>query len=433
MEDSLAQARAFFLDSVQLFEAGRFAEAEQRLEAALALVPGRPSVLVNLGATRLQLGKDTEALAALDAALAAEPAHVDALCHRGTALSALGRDDEAVASFDRALAIDPGQPAALYCRAFSLNRLGRHADALATLDALLADHGDLARAWLLHGQTLQSLERPEAAVASYRRAVAIAPELGEAWGLLGQLHKDQGRLAEARAAFEQAVAHGADTDINRYFLAALTGQAAPAATPHAYVRGLFDPYAGDFESHLVEVLRYHAPQAMVQAVRALGRTGFGTALDLGCGTGLCGPLLQPIATRIDGVDLSPTMLQRAAERKVYDALAEADVAEHLHGTAQRYGLVVSTDVFIYIGDLTQVFAGVARVLQTGGVFAFSVEALDDGRDFALRPSLRYAHAEPYLRTLAQAHGFEVLSLQRAPLREEQRQPIEGFIVCMGKG
>ena len=35
-------------------------------------------------------------------------------------------------------------------------------------------------------------------------------------------------------------------------------------------------------------------------------------LDAGCGTGLCGPLLKPFAGRLDGVDLSPRMLAKAA-------------------------------------------------------------------------------------------------------------------------
>ena len=44
-------------------------------------------------------------------------------------------------------------------------------------------------------------------------------------------------------------------------------------------------------------------------------------------------------------------------RSVYDALVEADITEHLHTTPERYELVVSTDVFIYVGDLDPVFAG----------------------------------------------------------------------------
>ena len=51
------QARTRFVEGLAHFGAARWAEAEQSFEAALALMPGRPSVLTNLGATRLRLGR----------------------------------------------------------------------------------------------------------------------------------------------------------------------------------------------------------------------------------------------------------------------------------------------------------------------------------------------------------------------------------------
>ena len=55
-----------------------------------------------------------------------------------------------------------------------------------------------------------------------------------------------------------------------------------------------------------------------------------------------------------------------------------------------------------------------------GVFCFSVESLDgDGAGLRLLPSLRYAHSEAYLERLASRHGFEVVAMKHAPVREEQ--------------
>jgi predicted TPR repeat methyltransferase len=66
-----------------------------------------------------------------------------------------------------------------------------------------------------------------------------------------------------------------------------------------------------------------------------------------------------------------------------------------------------------------------------GVFCFTVEALADAAaDFALLPSLRYAHSTPYLARLAGAHGFEVVAMTRAPVREDQREAIEGLYVYL---
>ena len=97
------------------------------------------------------------------------------------------------------------------------------------------------------------------------------------------------------------------------------------------MESLFDGYADGFEEHLVEVLNYRAPTILVDGLRRMQRQ-FGCALDLGCGTGLCGVLLKPLSKTLHGVDLSRNMVERAAARGVYDAVAQADVAQYLADT-----------------------------------------------------------------------------------------------------
>jgi predicted TPR repeat methyltransferase len=215
------------------------------------------------------------------------------------------------------------------------------------------------------------------------------------------------------------------------------GGEAPARSPPAYVRGLFDPYAEDFDTHLLGELHYRGHEAVVQAAT---RAGHGRrwqhVLDLGCGTGLCGRALRSSAARIDGVDLSPTMVDAARRSGAYAELTQGDVADHLHRTPLRHDLVLSADVFIYIGDLDAVFAGVRRVLLPQGLFVFSVETLADDAaagtppGYVLRPSLRYAHRQDDLRRLAAAHGMAVVDWQPFVVREEQRQPVGGAVVTL---
>lgn len=395
MNSLFDEAKKLFLDGVRLHEAGRFAEAEQQFQGSLALLPGRPSTLVNLGAARLKQGKAQQALEALEQALAQDPDAADALQHRAVALGMLGRHDAALDAWTSALRLRP-------------------------------DHGPT---WVLHGETLQQLDRHEEALASYDAALAHDPKLGVAWSRRGALLKDIGRHAEASAAFQQAIAHGDDPELNRYFLAALNGADQPATPPAGYVEMLFDGYAEKFDQHLVQVLNYRAHRVLVDQLSALGRR-FARALDLGCGTGLCGPLLRPLAQRLEGVDLSAKMLGKAEALRVYDSLAQADLAEFLAQTDHRYDLVLAADVFIYVGALEEVFDGTARVIEPGGIFCFSVELATDDQDFVLRPSQRYAHSERYLRGLALRHGFEVRSVLRHPIREDQRQPIAGMYVCL---
>lgn len=382
-EATFEAARAAFTAGVQAFEAGDAARAEVLFNESLRLVPGRASTLVNLAAVHQRLGRNEQALAALGQALAAQPDDVSACFHQG--------------------------------------------------------------------QLLQVLERPADALRSYERVLALQPHHSAAWTQRGSLLKDMGRLPEAAESFRQALAHGGDEEMNRYFLAsAQAGLAeagnpaheAPASAPRRYVQALFDSYAEGFDKHLVDKLGYRMPwliaemlqaqvQPQVQAPGASVARRWRAAIDLGCGTGLMGPRLAAHAAAIDGVDLSPLMLERARSLGCYRALACGDIVEHLRGSRERYDLAVAADVFVYIGELEAVFDALARALDERGHFAFSVEEAGPGTQrFELRASSRYAHAEAYLRGLAAAQGFDWVAHRRTALRRDQHQPIGGLLVLL---
>jgi predicted TPR repeat methyltransferase len=394
---SLEQARDLFLAGVAAYEAGRYAAAEQRFIAALGLAPGRPSVLVNLAATQIKLGRAAEAIESLQEAAAAETPGADALHHHATALAMLGRAAEALALNERAVALAP-----------------RHAAPL-----------------MLHGQLLQALGRPAEALAAYQTLLDADATHAAAWSQRGMILKDMGRLADAAQAFRQALAHGiadpALVELNRYLLASVAGgeggQAVPARAPRVYVQGLFDSYAEGFDEHLTGKLGYRAPQRL-HALLPAGRR-YAAALDLGCGTGLMAPLLGPLCGALDGVDLSRPMLDKAHALGRYRQLVHGDMTEHLRTTGERYALVAAADVFVYVGALDAVFEGSARVLDAGGLFLFSVEE-SAAQDLELRPSSRYAHSQAHVRRLAPAHGFATRRIERATLRRDQGRPVAGL-------
>jgi len=171
--------------------------------------------------------------------------------------------------------------------------------------------------------------------------------------------------------------------------------------------------------------------AITESLSAAGFDGSADApriADLGCGTGLCGPLLRRHVRRLEGVDLSRAMLEQARATAVYDELHHADVLQHLVQARGPCDLVIAADVFIYVGALEAVFTQVARLMPAGGIFCFSAERGSVEEGLELLPSLRYAHGEGYLRRLAGAHGFELLRLSHETVREEQRRPIPGMIV-----
>ena len=322
------------------------------------------------------------------------------------------------------------QVTALLHSGVTLQQERRHDEALAMFEALLGLVPEHAEAWLRHGVSLQGLGRHDEALGSYDRALAADPGYAAAWNRRGGLLNYLGSREETAYCYEQAIAHGGDPELNGYFLASLRGGPMPPAAPREYVRQVFDDHADSFDEHLLGRLNYRAPERLVETLKALRSSmRFRRALDLGCGTGLCGALLRPLADALDGVDLSARMLDKARERGVYEHLVHTEIGEHLHATTQRYDLVISADVFIYIGALAHAFEGARRVLDPGGIFCFSVEAAAGSADFELRPTQRYAHSERYLRALAAEHRFEVLTLTRQSLREDRRGgSIEGHYV-----
>lgn len=94
----------------------------------------------------------------------------------------------------------------------------------------------------------------------------------------------------------------------------------------------------------------------------------GSAADLGCGTGRTGAWLAARGVgEIDGVDLSPRMLEAARARGVYRSLSEAEVGD-TGLAAGAYDLVVSCLVDEHLADLRPLYAEAARLLAPGGRF-----------------------------------------------------------------
>jgi predicted TPR repeat methyltransferase len=432
-DDTFERAKASFAEGVAHFEAGRLTEAERRFEASLSLLPDRASTLANLAAVRIRQGALESALELLERSLSLQADQADAWCQRGIALAGLGRDDDAIASFERSLAVDASLPAAWYHLGCMRNEVRQHARAFDAFERLLALDSQQGDAWFRRGQTLQWLDRHGDALLSYQRALAIDPSHAQAWINCGGIHREAGRVEAAAAAYRQALAHGADPELLRFYLASVEGQGTPAAPPRGHLQQLFDGYAERFDDHLVQVLRYRGHERLVDLLRqAAPGWRFAQAIDLGCGTGLCGVQLKPLVDHLDGVDLSAQMLVKARSLRIYERLEQADVVEHLNATVQRYDLVAAADVFTYIGDLDRVFAAVARVLKPQALFAFCVELATDHVEYELRGSLRYAHSRRYIEALATRHGYRIAQTAVEPMREDQRRPLNALYAVLSR-
>jgi predicted TPR repeat methyltransferase len=345
------------------------------------------------------------------------PTHFDTLHLLGALCGQTDRFDEALQLLQRALAQKPDSAPALVNLGNTLGNLGRHLEAVQAFERALAVRPDDAKALRNRGTSLRALERPEEALASFDAALALQPDYPEA--LIGRaealltLH----RRAQAIEAFQKALPLGKDVDQIRYALASLGVGEAPSSAPPAYVEALFDMYAHNFDAHLVQRLAYRTPELLVAELRSAQPPTPADVIDLGCGTGLCGPLLRPLA--------------QAREGGAYDELVQGDVAAALAARPAAFDIAAAADVFVYIGDLAEVFRTAAAALRAGGLFAFSVEACADAEgDFRLGATRRYAHSLAYLQRLAAAHGFAVERAQHSVIRKESDQGVDGLLVVL---
>jgi predicted TPR repeat methyltransferase len=259
-------------------------------------------------------------------------------------------------------------------------------------------------------------------------ALELAPAWAMGWFRLGEFHEAAGALDQAAEAWRMVLKLEPSDRPGVALKLALIG-ALPVidAPPSAFVEALFDQYAAKFDDALVRTLEYRVPDLLTEAIRSHGRERFGLAIDLGCGTGLMGERLRPIAEILEGHDISAEMLRKARGKGVYERLVKSDL-QTIQFAPESADLVTAADVFMYIGALDGIAAKVASALRGGGVFAFSVERHAGPEDLVLRPSRRYAHSEAYMRGVLARNGFAVVSLEMHIIRQDRGEPVEGLIL-----
>ncbi|MCX8995997.1 methyltransferase domain-containing protein [Rhizobiaceae bacterium BDR2-2] len=268
------------------------------------------------------------------------------------------------------------------------------------------------------------------------QALELAPGWRAGWFQLGEYREKAGNRDGAVEAYAR-VAQGGGEDIfgANLKLAVLGAADMPARPESAYAESLFDDYADRFEEALTGKLGYDLPALLAERIAAHGggRQHFSLVADIGCGTGLAGPEVRPLAERLEGFDISANMLARAREKGVYDHLGRADLSLSVEESGlfaaglprRRADLVLAADVMIYLGDLDAVFALAAELVKPNGFFAFSVETAEEG--YVLQPSLRYAHSEAHVGGLFARHGFERRLFERVTLRMDRGKPVFGFV------
>jgi predicted TPR repeat methyltransferase len=410
------------------------AEAEQLYTRVLDVAPDHPDALHYTGLLAHQRGRSDDAITLIERSLALVPDQADWHSNHAIVLQSRGRFDDAIMSYERAISIDPQHPNAHSNLGVLLRVTGRNDEAEAayrTAIRLAPDHAD---AHTNLGILLNNLGRTKEASDCFCRALTLRPKHRDTRRLLVLAHCMIGQVDEAVQLLEQWLAEEPDDPIAAHMLAASTGRDVPSRASDAFVVNTFDSFASSFEAKL-ESLSYRAP-ALVEAAMAdagLDHDSRLVVLDAGCGTGLCGPLLRPYASRLVGVDLSAGMLDHARRKEVYTELVQSELTEYLAAQRQAFDVIVAADTLVYFGDLRPFLRVAVGALRPSGHLVFTVEDSVSRVDGGFRLELhgRYSHSDDYVRRALDAVGLSS-EVQRVHLRMEAGEPVAGLVIRAGK-
>ena len=402
---------------IKLYNQGQMAAVAEQAQALARQYPNALNIWSILGAAAAQTGRTDQAINAFKTVIAIKPDYAEAHYNMGIALKDQGKLEEAKEAYRKALSLKPDFAELHNNMGVVLHHQGKLKEAIEAYAQALSLKPEYAEPYNNIGNALKDQGKIEEATKFYKKALSLKPDYVEAHYNMGITLKDQGKLEEAKDACRKALSLKPDYAEASHILSALTGETTNSA-PREYVENLFDGYAHQFDQSLVEKLSYDIPQVITQlAVEKHGSGSLGSILDLGCGTGLTGEKIRPYCIKLEGVDLSRKMLEIAKSKNVYDELDHVDIVGHLSNAMLDFDYFIATDVFIYVGDLSEVFRLIKVRNKKPGKLIFSTEHTNE-KGFHLEKSGRFSHSKSYVEQLCKEFKFSISHFSETNLRKE---------------
>ena len=360
------------------------------------------------------------------------PNHVDAHNNLGIIFQALGEFHKARNCYEKAIQIRPDAYAAYYNLGLVFKEFGEFQKAVDCYQKSIQIQPNHADTHNNLGLVFKELGEHQKAISCYEKAIEIDPNYAGAYDNLGNILVVLKRFNEAIKIYQQALRLKPGDKFISYVLSALLGNTTKTA-PKEYVVKLFDNFADSFDKKLTEKLKYRVPEKLVALLKKTTskRLNFKHAIDVGCGTGLSGSAFRPLTDYLVGIDISKKMIEKASDKNIYDYVEQGDISTYLTKSLKKFDLFISTDVFIYVGDLDEVFSKVSAKSNLNAKFCFSVEKCEDN-EFKLLKSARYAHSKEYIDRLSKRYKFIIESFEETEIRTELGIPLTGYIFILKK-
>jgi predicted TPR repeat methyltransferase len=423
-----------------LREAERLGEAAEEYRQAVALQPDNIAARMNLGAILARRGAFEEALVEFEAVLSRQPQLAEANIHIGHVLAELGRLDDAIARYQRAVELRPENASAYDSLGNALQQQGRIAEAVMQYRQAVKLLPDSPKARIDLGLALVEQGQIGEAVAQSEVAARLSDQPGFSTFMLGVLLARCDLRDAAREQFEAYLrAEPSDPRGARMCLAAMgfgtpPERASRELLTELYVRraGWWDRGPGASQHNLWAGLVQGAFEKYAPTPERL------QVLDAGCGSGVIGALIGRRVARMDGVDLSAGLIERARAAGFYRNLDQDDLVHFMATHPNAYDVVTSSAVLVHFGDLEPAFAAVAETLRDAGLFIFTLFDNEDDENAVAVGSMErgyaqtgcYVHGRAYVARAALAHRFSVESLERRIFDHYEGKPRPGLIAVL---
>ncbi|MFL9922671.1 tetratricopeptide repeat protein [Herbaspirillum lusitanum] len=412
--------------------AGQLEQAAQIYRDVLDRDPIEPVALHYLGIYLHQIGEHDEALEKLVLSTALESDNAGWHNDLGNVLFALQRFEDAAQSYADALAITPDDHSIWNNLGAVHLQLAEKQEAIAAFKRAVELAPEFVPA-LTHLGSIYQADGNKMEASHYQcRAFVVPPLEGKSKEMLGISFYFLGRLAEAAEIYRAWLQEEPGHPIAAHLMAACSQSDVPERASDSYIEFHFDRYAETFDANLLNSLAYRGPQLIGLGLELVGAPAHQfEVIDIGCGTGLCGPFLAPFSKHIVGVDLAGKMLGKARSGGHYTQLEKAEIGDYLSRNPGSCDLVTAADTMIYFGDLGPVFGKVAKSLRDDGYFIFTIEvvtATDQAPGgYCLHASGRYRHGLDYVTHHLRSNGLQLLHHSEQILREEIRQSVAGLL------
>ena len=140
-------------------------------------------------------------------------------------------------------------------------------------------------------------------------------------------------------------------------------------------RKLYAKWAASYEADFVANQGYEHPKVIAAHFNQIVPE-VRTVIDIGTGTGLVGLELSKLRPNleIDGVDISPEMLDEAKKKNVYRKLYERDLSKVINDLEVPYDSLICIGIFTHGHLQPDAIKNLLSLVRSGGYFVIGINA-----------------------------------------------------------